>query len=72
MPRATKHPGRRLLKAPGQREALRVQAAELECQRAEKARDAAQAAVTAAYIELGRALLAGEIGNALRSQRGRR
>lgn len=72
MPRAAKNTRRRgLLKAKARQAALRVELAERECQRAEKARDAAHKAVTAAYVDLGRALLAGEIGDALRFPRGR-
>jgi len=51
---------------------LRIQLAERECRRAEKARNEAQAAVRVAYVELGRALLAGELGRVLRPARGRR
>jgi hypothetical protein len=66
MPRATKNSR---LKAKARQAALRVAVAQRECEQAERARDAAQKAVTVAYIELGRALLATEIGAALRGRR---
>ncbi len=78
MPRATKN---RVKAAPlpsraeftrARKVLVRIEDAQLQCQRAERARDAAHKAVTAAYVELGRALLAGEIGHALRSDRGRK
>jgi hypothetical protein len=50
---------------------LRIQLAERECRSAEKARNEAQARVRVAYVELGRALLAGELGRVLRPKRGR-
>jgi hypothetical protein len=61
-----------LLKAKARQAALRIAVAQRECQQAERARDAAQKAVTAAYIELGRAILASEVSNALRSAAGRK
>jgi len=51
---------------------VRLQLAERECTAAEQARDAAHKRVTAAFIELGRALLVEQIGSALRSGRGRK
>jgi hypothetical protein len=45
---------------------LRVQLAWRECRRAEKQRDTAHADVTAAYIALGEALLAGKLGAAFK------
>jgi hypothetical protein len=50
---------------------LRIQLAERECRSAEKARNEAQGRVRVAYVELGRALLAGELGRVLRPKRGR-
>jgi hypothetical protein len=69
MPRATK---KSRLKAKARQAALRVLLAERECRRTEVRLRGAHAAVKAAYIELGRALLAGEIGNALRSAGGKK
>ena len=63
MPRATKTSRIRL-------RSVRLQLAERECTAAEQARDAAHKRVTAAFIELGRALLVEQIGSALRSGRG--
>jgi hypothetical protein len=68
MPRTSKS----RVKARARQAQLRIQLAERECRRAEKARNTAQADVRIAYVELGRALLAGEIGRALRPSRGRR
>lgn len=65
MPRASKkHRVRQAKATTATLNRVRVEQAQRECQRAEKARDAAHRAVTAAYIELGRALLVGEMGDA--------
>jgi hypothetical protein len=62
MPRATKKPSPKL---KARQAALRVLLAERECKRAERQRTEAHQRVKSAYIELGRALLAQGIGNAL-------
>lgn len=68
MPRASK---KSRVKAQQRQAALRIQLAERECRSAEKARNEAQARVRVAYVDLGRALLAGELGRAFRPSKGR-
>lgn len=71
MPRASKKSGRARQAGLRLQVELRIKLAERECRRAEKVRNEAQAAVRVAYVELGRALLASELGAAFKPKRGR-